>query len=718
MSDTLTGSPTQAETPTATSKVTTGSLSRVEAFDKVTGRARYAYEYDAEGPAYAFVITSTIAHGTVTGIDSRTLLGKDGVLDVLWHGNAPKLGDTGDPTLAVLQTNHVSFRGQIVGLVVALTSEAAREAATRIVVHYDEIPHDSVLTADHPALYTPETVNPDYAADTLNGDPDAAFEAGAVTVDAVYRTPSEHNNPMEPHATVATWDGDDLTVQDSNQGGQPVRTALSKAFSIPPERVRVVSAHIGGGFGSKGTPRPNVILAAMAAKVVQRPVKLALTRQHQFALVGYRTPTIQHLRLSADADGVLTSLAHDVVEQTSTVKEFGEQSALISRMMYAAPHRRTTHQLAKLDVPTPSWMRAPGECPGSFAVESAMDELAVAAGLDPIELRIRNEPAVDPGTGAPFSTRHLVECMREGAERFGWADRDPEPGKRQDGRWLVGSGMAASTYPFNVAPATALVSVDPDGHYTVSINATDIGTGARTALLQIGAQYLGVPHEQVTIHIGDTRLPRAGLAGGSMGTNSWGWAVQKAATLLAAQLADRDGVIPAAGLEVRADTAHDVKALGEQFSRHAFGAHFVEARVDTVSGEIRVPRMVGVFAAGRIVNARTARSQFIGGMTMGLSMALHEEGVMDGQFGDYANHDLATYHIAANADVGDIDVSWLDEDDPYLGPTGTKGIGEIGIVGVAAAVANAVYHATGTRLRSLPLHLEDVLAEASRSSVT
>ena len=684
------------------------SIARVEGLDKVTGKARYAFEYAAEGAAYAWPVQATIARGRVTGVDVDAVVGRDEVLVVLWHGNAPKLQDVGNAMVAVLQGVDVGFRGQVVALVVALTQEAAREAATRLRVDYDAEPHDTVLTPDHPTLYKPEFINPHDDPDTTIGDAETAFAASPVQVDATYRTPAQHNNPMEPHATTATWDGDRLTVQDSNQGGQIVRDTLAKLFDIAPAQVEVVSAHVGGGFGAKGTPRPNVVLAAMAARVVGRPVKIALTRQHQFSLVGYRTPTIQRMRLGADSDGVLTSIRHDVIEQTSTVREFAEQSGLISRVMYAAPNRRTTHRLAKLDVPIPSWMRAPGECPGSFALESVMDELAAATNVDPVELRIRNEPNVDPESGLPFSSRHLVECLRVGAERFGWVERDSRPRRRRDGRWLVGAGVASSTYPFHVAPATARVSVDAQGRYTASINATDIGTGARTALLQFAAETLGVDPEDVTILIGDTRLPRAGIAGGSMGTSSWGWAMQKAAAKLAARLRGEGGAIPPEGIEATEGTAVDIKAM-ESFSRHAFGAQFVEARVDADTGEIRVPRMVGVFAAGRIINARTARSQLIGGMTMGLSMALHEEGLMDGEFGDYANHDLASYHVAANADVGDIDVSWLDEDDPHLGGNGTKGIGEIGIVGTAAAVANAVFNATGIRLRSLPLHLEDLL---------
>jgi xanthine dehydrogenase YagR molybdenum-binding subunit len=687
--------------------VTTGStligtaMNRVEGLDKVTGRARYAYEYAAEGACYAWPVQATIARGLVTGVDAGEV--SDQVLSVLWHATAPRLVDTGDPTLGVLQSGEVAYRGQVVALVVASTPEAAREAAARLRVDYEPDTFDAVLTADHPSIEEPE--NDD---DSVIGDSDGAFAASPVRVDATYVTPAEHNNPMEPHATIARWDGDSLTVYDSNQGGQIVRETLAKAFAVDRADVHVVSAHIGGGFGAKGTPRPNVVLAAMAARVLDRPVKLALTRQQMFSMVGYRSPTLQHLRLGADSDGRLRSISHDVIAQTATIQEFVEQAAQLTRVMYAAPHRRTTHRVARLDVPVPSWMRAPGECPGSFALESAMDELAVAASVDPLELRIRNDPAADPETGEPFSSRHLVECLRTGAERFGWHGRDPRPAAQRQGAWLVGTGMAASTYPVFVAPATASASVDTAGRYVVAINATDIGTGARTALLQIAASTLGVEAARVTILIGDTRLPKAGLAGGSTGTNSWGWAVNKASRALADRLRDLGGEIPAEGLEVTESTSADVKTLAD-YSRHAFGAQFVEARVNVDSGEIRVPRMLGVFAAGHIINAQTARSQLVGGMTMGLSMALHEEGVMDAQFGDYANHDLASYHIASNADVGEIDVSWIDEDDPHLNGNGTKGIGELGIVGTAAAVANAVHHATGIRLRSLPLHLEDVL---------
>jgi xanthine dehydrogenase YagR molybdenum-binding subunit len=683
-------------------------VERTEAAQKVTGEARYADDYRPHAAVYAAPLQSDIARGRVRSVAADEAKQLPGVLEVLWHGNAPEL-DVHDGELAILQSDQVAYRGQIVGAVIAETLETARAAARLVRVESDEDPHDSVLTAGHPGLYKPDTVNPGLETDTEDGDIDAALAAAPIVVDATYTTPAVHNNPMEPHSCTALWDGGDLVLYDSNQGVQPVRTAVAKAFGLVPERVRVISPHVGGGFGSKGTPRPHVILAAMAARAVDRPVRLAVTRQQMFAFVGYRTPTIQHVRLGAGADGRLTAIGHEVVEQTSTVTEFAEQTALATRMMYRAGSRRTRHRLAALDVPTPSWMRAPGECPGMYALESAMDELAAACALDPIELRIRNEPEVDPETGHPFSSRGLVECMRQGAERFGWAARDARPRARREGSWLVGTGVAASTYPARRRPSEAAARAEGDGTYTIRIGAADIGTGARTVLGQIAADCLGADVAEVRVEIGDTALPAAPLAGGSMGTASWGSAVAKACAALRRRIEDDyAGVVPAGGLEAHAETSAEIES-DAPLARHAFGAQFVEVRVNGVTGEVRVPRLLGVFAAGRILNPRTARSQLIGGMTMGLSMALHEESVMDGRFGDYVNHDFASYHVATCADVEDLQAEWIEEADDNLNPMGAKGIGEIGIVGTAAAVANAVHHATGIRVRDLPIRPDKLL---------
>ncbi|HEY7258584.1 MAG TPA: xanthine dehydrogenase family protein molybdopterin-binding subunit [Gaiellales bacterium] len=684
------------------------AVERVEAGEKVAGSARYATDYRPHGAVHAAPLQAGIARGTLLSVEADAAFELPGVLAVLWHRNAPAL-EISDGELAILQSDRIAYRGQIVGAVVAETIETARQAARLVRVRAEPEPHDAVLSAAHPRLYKPDKVNPSLETDTEEGDVDAALASAAVVVDAVYETPAFHNNPMEPHATTALWDGGELVLYDSNQGVQPVQTAVAKAFGLDPEHVRVIAPHVGGGFGSKGTPRPHVILAAMAARVVERPVTVAVTRQQMFAFVGYRTPTIQHMRLGADREGRLTALSHEVVEQTSTVVEFAEQTAVPTRMMYAAPARRTRHRLAALDVPTPSWMRAPGECPGMYALESAMDELAVACGIDPIELRLRNEPEIDPETGNPFSSRGLAECLRRGAERFGWSDRDPAPGARRDGAWLIGTGVAASTYPARRRPSEAAARAEGNGTYTIRVGAADIGTGARTVLTQIAADCLEVDAEHVRVEIGDTRLPAAPLAGGSMGTASWGSAVAKACAALRTRVAaDYAGMVPEGGLEARAETSAEIEA-DAPLARHAFGAQFAEVRVNAVTGEVRAPRLLGVFAAGRILNPRTARSQLIGGMTMGLSMALHEESVMDGRFGDYVNHDFASYHIAACADVEEIEADWIDEDDPHLNPMGSKGIGEIGIVGTAAAVANAVYHAAGVRIRDLPIRPDKLL---------
>src|SRR5438874_507740 len=662
-------------------------LDRIDGPKKVTGTATYAFEHAIDEVTYAFPVQSTIAKGRIVSVDSSAAQAIPGVILVLTHENAPRL-KTQEGERAVLQSNAVAYRGQFVALVVAETLEVARQGAEAVVVRYEEQPHHVVLRADSSDLYKPDHVNPFYETDTARGDVEAALAAAAVSINHPYTTPAYHNNPLEPHATIARWSSDGVTLYDSNQGSHMTRDRVAQVFGLEPERVRVISPYVGGGFGSKGATHPHVILTVMAAQVVGRPVKFALTRQHMFAVAGYRTPTIQRIRLGADNEGRLTAIAHEVVEQSSTLEEFAEQTALPTRMMYAAPNRLTTHRLARLDVPTPAWMRAPGECPGMYALESAMDELAIACGLDPIELRIRNEPEIDPETGHPFSSRNLVACLREGAQRFGWQLRDPRPGIRSEGRWLIGTGVAASTYPTRRRSSTAIVRVDREGRYSVLIDASDIGTGAWTVLTQIAADALDVPVERVQLEIGDTILPQASLAGGSMGTASWGTAIVEAARKLRTRLQEEHDVIPAGGLEASGEGGENPEA--KRFAMHAFGAQFAEVRVKLDSGEVRVPRLLGVFAAGRIMNAKTARSQFLGGMTMGLSMALHEESVLDPRFGDYVNHDFAEYHIATNADVGTIDVSWIDEDDPYINPMGAKGIGEVGIVGTAAAIANAV----------------------------
>ncbi|WP_127783150.1 xanthine dehydrogenase family protein molybdopterin-binding subunit [Rhodococcus sp. X156] len=677
---------------------------RVDGVAKVTGSATYAYEHPVEHPVHLHPLHSTIARGRITAVDTSQAEALPGVLTVLTHLNAPRLADTSDAELAVLQTADIAYRGQLVGAVIAETPEVARHAASLVHLTYHQQPHDTVLHADRDDFYTPESVNGGFETDTDSGDVESALREAAVTVDATYSTPTEHNNPMEPHTTVALWNGQVLTLFDSTQGVHTVRTTLAPILGLDPEQLRVVALNVGGGFGSKGMPHPHNVLAAMGAQVTPgRAVKMALTRQEMFTVVGYRTPTIQRVRYGADADGHLTAIVHEVLEQSSTVKEFAEQTAVPARMMYACANRRTSHRVAALDVAVPSWMRAPGECPGMYATEAAMDELAAACGLDPIELRVRNEPEVDPETGKPWSQRRLLECLYEGARRIGWSDRAPQPRARLEDGWWVGLGVSASTYPHNVMPGSHAKISYAAGRYSVQIGAVDIGTGAWTALAQIAADALRCPLDAVDLQIGDSALPMATVAGGSSGTTSWGTAITAAAELFRHD----HGEHPEDGVHSEAVMPELPGPL--ETAIHSFGAQLVEVRVHADTGEVRVPRMVGVFSVGRVVNPRTVRSQLIGGMTMGLSMALHEQSITDPRFGHVVNHDFAEYHIAAHGDVADIDVSWLDEHDPHANPMGTRGVGEIGIVGTASAIVSAVHHATGTRVRDLPVTADKLL---------
>ncbi|MFJ2915166.1 xanthine dehydrogenase family protein molybdopterin-binding subunit [Streptomyces sp. NPDC087228] len=704
---------TTTRTPASTGAV--GSAhTRLEGRDKVTGAARYAGEIPFADLAHGWLVLSTVARGRIRSVEDAPVLAMPGVLTVVHHGNAPRVdtdyvGMLGrpNPVIGLFQHDRVPFSGWPVALVVAETPEQAREAAEALAVRYDEEPHDVGFSAGRTDAYTPES-NPMVQAETTKGDVAALLKESAVVVDEEYTTPEEHHHPMEPHAATARWDGGRLDVVDANQGSTWVAGELASLFSLDPASVRVRSEHVGGAFGSKGVG-PHQVAAVMATTVLDRPVRVVLTRRQMFSLVGFRSPTAQRIRLGADADGRLHAFDHQAQSLTSTVHEFIESSAVLGRVMYDADAHHTVHRLVRLDVPTPSWMRAPGEAPGSFALESALDELAEKCGVDPITLRVRNEPDAGPVSGLPFSSRNLLACFEEGARRFGWADRDPRPGVRREGRWLLGTGTAAATYPSGVGPSTAAVTAETDGTFTVRINAADIGTGARTAMALVAADTLKVAPDRVRVRIADSDLGPAMIAGGSMGTRSWAWAVTLAADELVKRLA-LGGAIPPGGITTRSNTAEAVGAL-EKKERHSFGAQFAEVAVDVTTGEVRVRRLLGIFAAGTIVNPLTARSQFIGGMTWGLSMALHEEAIRDGATGGHVGADLAGYHFAAHADVPHIEADWVD--DPVPGdPVGMKGIGEIGVVGVAAAIANAVWHATGERHRDLPIRPDRVLGAA------
>jgi xanthine dehydrogenase YagR molybdenum-binding subunit len=484
-------------------------------------------------------------------------------------------------------------------------------------------------------------------------------------------------------------------------------------FGLAPEQVRVVAEYIGGGFGSKATmARPTAVLAAMAAKVVGRPVKLALTRQQMFALVSYRPPSIQRVRIGADDSWRFTAIDHEAITQSSRIHEYVDQIGASTRIVYGAPTRRVVHRVVRLDVPTPGFMRGPGHASGMFAVEVAVDELAQRLDVDPVALRIANDTDVEPWSGREFSSRSLVESLQVGAERFGWIPRGARSGdeaapRRQDG-WIVGTGVAAAHHPDYRFGSTARARALPGGLFEVRIAASDIGTGARTVLLQVASDALGVQRERISLTIGHSATGQAMLAGGSMGTSSWSWPVDMACRELAQRLGDGEE-IPPEGIEVRADSAEAVQAAGE-LARHTFGANFAEVAIDSRTGEVRVRRMLGVFAAGTIVNARTARSQFYGGMIMAHGQALLERTEVDPGPGDFANHDLASYHVPAHADIGRLEVVMLDEHDRSGHPVGVKGIGELSMMGGAAAIANALSHATGHRFRHAPIRIEDVRA--------
>lgn len=713
-----TGTTTTTSTaPTTTPPRAVGApRTRVEGRDKVTGAARYAGEIPFAELAHGWLVLSTVTRGRIRSIGEKAVCALPGVLTVLHHGNAPRVKDdvTGvlgrpDPIVEVFQHDRVPHAGWPVALVVAETPEQAREAAEALVVEYDEQPHDVTFHADLPGTYTPQDT------EATKGDLDAQLAASTIRVDAAYTTPEQHHTAMEPHAVTVRWHEGRLEIYDSNQGSKWVADDLANLFSLDRSAVHVRSEHVGGAFGSKGL-RAHHVAAVMAASELQRPVRLTLTRRQVFATTGYRSPTAQRVRLGATPDGRLRAFAHEHLNLTSHLREFVEGGAGFGRSMYDADAHHTVNKVVALDVATPTWMRAPGEAPGSFAVESALDELAEQLGIDPIALRARNEPTAGPLSGLPFSSRRLLDCFETGARHFGWADRDPRPRVRREGRWLLGTGTAAATFPAGAAPSTAAVTAEPDGTFTVKISAADVGTGARTALTLIAADALGVTPERVRVRIADSDFGAAWLAGGSMGTRSWGWAVMAAAHDLRERLTLTGEEIPEGGITTRTDTTELIAALAKK-ERYSFGAQFAEVAVDVGTGEVRVRRMHGVFAAGRIINPLTARSQLVGGMTWGISMALHEEAVRDEASGGHIGADLAGYHIAAHADVPAVQAEWIEDPDPD-DPVGIKGIGEIGIVGAAAAIANAVWHATGTRQRDLPIRPDRILLAETRRDRT
>ncbi|HEY3665095.1 MAG TPA: xanthine dehydrogenase family protein molybdopterin-binding subunit, partial [Polyangiaceae bacterium] len=648
-------------------------LSRVDAPLKVTGKAEYAAEIPVANVAHALIVTSSAARGQLLRLDRAEAEKMPGVLGVITSDNAPKLPgaklktDANDRILQLLQDNEVKYGDQPIAVVVATTLESAQEAAARLTASYTALAPSVELIANAPDAFAPTQAGPAGSADSARGDVDNALKDAPVRVDQTYTTPVQNHNPMEPHALTVVWQGDDhVTLYDTSQGIFGVRKKVAALFGIPAENVRVISRFVGGGFGCKGSPWSHVGLAALAARVVKRPVKLVLTRQQMFSLVGHRPKTIQQLTLAADRTGKLLALRHDVLSETSRFDDFVEPAAVQTRMLYACPNVQTSHRLQRLDIPTPTFMRAPGESTGTFALESAMDELAVALKLDPIALRLKNYAERDEGEDKPWSSKSLRDCYDQAAARFGWSKRTPEPRSMRDGRWLVGYGMATATYPARQSGSAAVAKLRRDGSVLVQAGSQDIGTGTYTIMAQIAADALGVPVELVSFELGDTALPETPVSGGSQTASSTGSAVKMAALALRDKLihaAVSDSQSPLHGAapsavrlqagelslghdattkdtlgalversgqpEISAQASTTEKEARKKLSLHSFGAQLVEVRVDEDTGEVRVARALGAFAAGKILNPKTARSQFYGGMVWGIGFALQEHTVRD-----------------------------------------------------------------------------------------
>jgi len=706
-------------------------LDRVDGRLKVTGGARYAYEMQ-QNTLYGFVVEASIGKGTIKSIDTRAAEKAPGVVLVLTHRNAPEQG-TGNHREAhpVLTGPEVTRYGEPVAFVVAESFEQARAAAYLVDVKYDRSGGKYTLRNNLTQARAPQQKDAP-AADSSVGDFAGAFAGAPVQIDVTYTTPLQSHAMMEPHATLAMWEGDKLILHTANQMLNQGREAVATTLKIPVENVRLISPFIGGGFGGKLWVNADAILAAIASRQLKRPVKTALTRQQIFHVTTHRSDTIQHLRLGTDHDGKILAIGHDVFSGNLPSEQTYEGAALQTRTLYAGANRLTRHRLAALDVPIASSMRAPGEAVGLMALECAMDELAEKLNLDPIELRLRNEPSEDPEKHIPYSSRHLIACMQEGARRFGWDRRNAKPGQVRDGRWLVGIGMAAATRGNPLRLSKANVRLDPDGTATVKMAMTDIGTGTYTILAQIAAEMLGLPTERIRVELGDTSFPEAAGSGGSFGAGSSGSALFEACNSLREKLARMAGMDPETvrfadgsiasgehsvrladlvGGGVEADGEIRPGRTAKEYSQQSYGAHFAEVGVDQDTGEVRLRRMLGVFTAGRVLNAKTARSQAIGGMVFGLGAALHEEMMLDPRFGFYVNHDLAEYHVPVHADIPAIEAVFLAELDDKSNPLKSKGIGELGICGAGASIANAVYNACGARIRSYPITLDKILAK-------
>ncbi|MEZ4736484.1 MAG: xanthine dehydrogenase family protein molybdopterin-binding subunit [Caldilineaceae bacterium] len=743
---------------------------RIDARLKVTGEARYPADLNFNNMAYGYLVTSAISRGRIVRFDLTAARAVPGVLEIFTHENANQIGGaeffseggTASTTIVPLNSPRIWHDGQIIALVVAETYEAAREANYKVVVAYEEEPPSA--TFGSPGVETvPVAARSQQHVDPAVGDAEAAFADAAVTIDHEYYTPTQHHNPMELFSTTCVWSGEELTIYEPSQFVYAIKNGVAEQLGIDPQNVRAVSHFIGGGFGSKGSLTPRTAIVAFAARQLNRPVKLVMTRDQGYTVATYRAETRHHIRLGADRAGKIQAYLHDAWEITSRPDSyFVAGTAASTAHMYAYENVATKVYNTHADRNTPGFMRSPPEVPYVYAIESALDELAVALAMDPVELRRINDTMTDPITGKPYSSRALMACYDQAAAAFGWSQRNPEPGSMREGDWLIGWGCATAIYPTLVNAATARVRFAADNKVHVQVAAHDLGTGTYTVVAQMAANRLSVPLALVRVELGDSNLPAAPVSGGSNVTASVCSVVMQACDAIRTrlfttatrstgplagqpleQLALRQGriVAPDGTSEALAETfaqlgagvieeyaewvppGQSVKQVSELYRgraritggaegeklMYAFGGEFVEVRVNERTREIRVPRIVGAFAAGRIMNTRTARSQLLGGLIWGIGSALHEVTELDERLARYVNDNIAEYHIVVNADVPDVQVILVPEVDEFVNPAGVKGLGELANVGTAAAIANAVYHATGKRVRDLPIRIEKLL---------
>ena len=733
-------------------------LTRRDGVLKVKGEARYAADNHPPGMLHAVLAVSSIARGHVKFLDVEAAKRHPGVVEVMTSANRPPLAEDPDAKtnpfmfrMELLQNDNVRYANQPIAVVIAETLEAATEGAALLSPQYEVLP--ARVGLDGGERFVPPAVGIGNPAAIERGDVEAGLASASKRIEATYETPAQYHNAMEPHAIVAVWDGDTLSIDTPSQGLAMAQGRIAGLFGISPEKIHIRSPFLGGGFGSKGLVSGPQVLGILAAKMVGRPVKLVLRREHMYGPVGHRSASRQKLRIGVDGDGLLTAIDHHAKIATSTFDDFYEPAADASHTLYASPAIATSHEAVRIDTGTPLFMRAPGEATGSIALESAIDEAAWACGMDPLAFRLKNYAEVEPISGKPFSSKALRECYAQGAARFGWAKRPLAPRQtRDDAGLLVGWGVGTATFPALMFQAEARAVVRSDGAGVMEIGAHDMGQGAWTALAQIAADGLGLDLEQVEFKAGTSDLPDAGIAGGSAHTATAGMAIHNAGAAVIAKLADlatgdersplfgagnagvvaRDGrlfrrddetrsesyadIIGRAGLaqvEARGKGASDPAAQAN-YAMHAHGAVFAEVKVDPDLGQIRVTRLVGAFAAGRIINPHLVRSQIYGGMIWGMSFALHEEALVDRRSGRIINANLAEYHVPVNADVPSMEALMIEEHDPHVNALGIKGVGEIGITGSAGAVANAVWHATGVRVRRFPIRIEELVTGAAK----